>query len=102
MGASSKGNVEAQLVVCLVMANALNRTYHDPVVTPPARASWWYWIYVDDCISQAECSDLFPIFDAIYRALEFYNLAIQPRQRSAHLLDHADDGEGPPRAPAIP
>ena len=83
---------------CLIMANALHRAYHDPAVTPLARATWWYWLYVDDCIFQAECSDLLPIFDAIFRALAYYNLAIQPRKCSAHLPVHADDGEGPPRA----
>ena len=53
--------------------------------------------YVDDCIFQAECSDRLPIFDATFRALACYNLAIQPRKCSAHLPVHAD-GAGPPCA----
>ena len=96
-GSLAQGNVEARLVFCLTMANALHRAYHDPAVTPLARATWWYWLYVDDCIFQAECSDLLPIFDAIFRALAYYNLAIQPRKCSAHLPAHAD-GAGHPCA----
>ena len=95
------------------MEAALKRAYHDLDITPPSRAGWWYWVYVDDCTFQAESIDLLPIFGAIYRALNFYKMAPLPRERIVHLPAHADEGaphvlqwassfEGPMLAPTAP
>ena len=68
-GSLVQGNVEAHLVFCLLMANALHLAHHDPAITPQARAAWWCWMYVDDGVLQAEPTDLTNIFRAVYRAL---------------------------------
>ena len=76
------------------MSNALHIAYHDPAVTPQARAAWWYWIYVDDCVIQALPTDLISIFRAVYNALANFNLHLQPPKCAAHHPAHHE--RGPP------
>ena len=93
-GSLVQGNVEAHLVFCLLMANALHLAHHDPAITPQARAAWWYWIYVDDCVIQADPMDLIDVFRAVYHALAHFNLHLQPPKCAAHHPAH--QGRDPP------
>ena len=95
-GSLVQGNVEAHLVFCLLMATALRTAYHDPNVTQEARAAWWYWVYVDDCILQAHPPDLVAVFLAVHNALARFNLHLQPQKCAAHHPAH--QGLDPPHA----
>ena len=60
-GSLIQGNVEAHLVFCLIMSTALTLATADPAIAAESRATWWYWLYVDDCILLAPPHDLHTI-----------------------------------------
>ena len=70
-------------------------------VTQEARAAWWYWIYVDDCIFQAPPSDLVPIFRAMFASLANFNLRLQPHKCVAHHPSHQGLDPAPTLVPFL-
>ena len=96
-GSLVQGNVEAHIVFCLIMTQVMHLAYHNPDVTPQARAAWWYWVYVDDCVLQADAPHLTAIFQSVHAALAGFNLRLQPPKCVVH---HPNSPAPPP--PLLP
>ena len=93
-GSLVQGNVEAHVVFCLVISQAMHLAHHDPDVLPQARASWWYWLYVDDCVLQVDPAHVAAAFHAVLLALARFNLRLQPPKCVVHHPSHR--GPSPP------